>query len=158
MYICICIYVRMYTCTRICVYIYVYIYIFVCSVVVYRLCPNKQHLDMMVSDFFCDQTRSIVYLGARMMYLLCICHAHVYAHVLAQQTCMLCHTADVSTVSHSRHVCCATQQTCLPCHQADMSAVSRSRIPNKVITLFWTSANSQETYRRDYSDIVDKLF
>ena len=44
-----------------------------------------------------------------------------------QQTCLLCHTADMSAVSHSRHVCCVTQQTCLLCHTADMSAVSHSR-------------------------------
>ena len=28
---------------------------------------------------------------------------------VAQQTCLLCDTADMSTVSHSRHVCCVTQ-------------------------------------------------
>ena len=45
---------------------------------------------------------------------------------VTQQTCLLCHSADMSAVSHSRHVCCVTQQTCLLCHTADMSAVSHS--------------------------------
>ena len=26
------------------------------------------------------------------------------------QTCLLCHTADMSAVLHSKHVCCVTQQ------------------------------------------------
>ena len=30
-----------------------------------------------------------------------------------QQTCLLSHAADMSVLSHSRHVCCVTQQTCL---------------------------------------------
>ena len=42
---------------------------------------------------------------------------------VTQQTSLLCHTADMSAVSHSRHVGCVTQQTCLPCHTTDMSAV-----------------------------------
>ena len=33
------------------------------------------------------------------------------------------HTADMSAVSHARHVCCVTQQTCLLCDTASMSAV-----------------------------------
>ena len=39
----------------------------------------------------------------------------------------LCHTADMSAVSRSKHLCCVKQQTCLPCHTADTSAVSHSR-------------------------------
>ena len=39
---------------------------------------------------------------------------------------LLCHTADMSAVSHGRHACCVTQQTRLLCHTADMSAVSHS--------------------------------
>ena len=46
---------------------------------------------------------------------------------VTQQTCQLCHTADVSAVSQSRRVCCVTQQTCLLCHTVNMSAVSRNR-------------------------------
>ena len=42
---------------------------------------------------------------------------------MRQQTCLMCDTADMSAVSHSRNVCCATQQTCLLCHTADMSAM-----------------------------------
>ena len=51
----------------------------------------------------------------------------MYIHVrrVTQQTCLPCRTADMSAVSHSRHVCCVAQQTCLLCHTADMSAVSR---------------------------------
>ena len=30
---------------------------------------------------------------------------------LTQQTCLLCHTADISVASHSRHVCCVTSFT-----------------------------------------------
>ena len=32
-----------------------------------------------------------------------------------------------SAVKHSRHVCCLTHQTCLLCDTADISAVSHSR-------------------------------
>ena len=46
---------------------------------------------------------------------------------VTQQTCLLCHTAEMSAVSHSRDVCCVTQQSCLLCHAADMSAASHSR-------------------------------
>ena len=45
----------------------------------------------------------------------------------AQQTCLLCHMADMSAVPHSRRVCCVTQETCLLCDTADMSAVRYSR-------------------------------
>ena len=63
-------------------------------------------------------------------------HARMHAcmHVLCRhvsgatrQTCLLCHTTDVSAVPHSKHVCCVTQQRCLLCRTADMSAVSHSR-------------------------------
>ena len=49
---------------------------------------------------------------------------------------LLCLTADMSAVSHSRHVCCVTQRACLLCDTADivccvtqqtLSAVSHSR-------------------------------
>ena len=40
-----------------------------------------------------------------------------------QQTCLLCDTADMSVVGHSRNVCCVTWQTCLLRNIADMSAV-----------------------------------
>ena len=33
------------------------------------------------------------------------------------------HTVDMSVVAHSRHVCPLTQQTCRVCHAADVSAV-----------------------------------
>ena len=46
---------------------------------------------------------------------------------VTQQTCLRRHTADMSAVSHSRHVCWVTQQTCLLCHTANMSAMSHSR-------------------------------
>ena len=46
---------------------------------------------------------------------------------VTQQTCLLCHTADMSALSRSRHVCWVTQLTYLLCHAADVSAVSRSR-------------------------------
>ena len=39
------------------------------------------------------------------------------------QTCALCHTADMSAVPHSRHACCFTQQTYRLCHTGDMSAL-----------------------------------
>ena len=42
------------------------------------------------------------------------------------QTCLLCHTADMSAASHRRHIYCVTQQTCLLCRTAEMSAVSRN--------------------------------
>ena len=34
----------------------------------------------------------------------------------------LCLTAEVSTVSHSKHACCVTPQTCLLSHAADINA------------------------------------
>ena len=40
---------------------------------------------------------------------------------------MLCRTADMSAVSHSKHVSCVTQLTCLPCDTADMSVVWHNR-------------------------------
>ena len=46
---------------------------------------------------------------------------------VTQQTCLLCDTADMSAVPHSKHVCRVTQQTCLLCHTADRSAVRHSR-------------------------------
>ena len=51
---------------------------------------------------------------------------------VTQQIYPLRHTEDVSAVvSRNRQVCCVTQQTCLLCHTADipchMSAVSHSR-------------------------------
>ena len=60
-----------------------------------------------------------------------------------EQTCLLCHTADMSAASHSRHVCCVTQQTCLLCHAADMLAVSHSRIPQQSHHFFGLSATSR---------------
>ena len=52
-----------------------------------------------------------------------------------KEHCLSCHTADMSAVSHDRHVYCGTQQICLVCdtgpcllgHTADMFAVPRSR-------------------------------
>ena len=54
---------------------------------------------------------------------------------VTQQTCLLCRTADMSAVSHSRHVrwshsrhvCCAAQHACLLCHTAGTSVTSHSR-------------------------------
>ena len=43
------------------------------------------------------------------------------------QTRLLCHTAGMSSASANRHACCVPQQTCLPCHTAHMSVVSHSR-------------------------------
>ena len=54
-----------------------------------------------------------------------------------QQTCLLCHTADMSAVCHSRHVCCATQQTRLLYHTADMSAVSQCWVLLKEVSTFF---------------------
>ena len=54
----------------------------------------------------------------------------MYKHMVCcvtRQTCLLCHTSDMSAVSQSRHVCHVTQQTCLLCHTADKSAASHSR-------------------------------
>ena len=44
-----------------------------------------------------------------------------------QHTCLLCHTADMSALPDSRHVCYVTQQTVLLGYKADMSDVSHSR-------------------------------
>ena len=41
---------------------------------------------------------------------------------VTQQTCVLCHTAAMSTVLHGRHVCCVRQQTFPSCPTADISA------------------------------------
>ena len=41
---------------------------------------------------------------------------NMFAFTLALQTCLLCHTADMSVVSRSQHVCCVTQQTCHVSH------------------------------------------
>ena len=49
----------------------------------------------------------------------------------AQQTCLLCDTADMFGVRNSRHVRCVAQQGCLPCHAAD-SSVAR---PSSHVTL-----------------------
>ena len=46
---------------------------------------------------------------------------------VTQQPRLLCFTADLSGVSHSRHVCCVRQQKFLLCHTADKPAVSHSR-------------------------------
>ena len=46
-----------------------------------------------------------------------------FVDAVDMQTCLQCDTADMSAVSHGRHVCCVKQQTCLLCHTADMSAV-----------------------------------
>ena len=65
-------------------------------------------------------------------------HACIHSRTVcsvSQQKCQLCQTADMSAVSHSRHVCCLTQQafccmthqTCFLCHTADMSAEPHSR-------------------------------
>ena len=40
---------------------------------------------------------------------------------------LLCHTAGISAVAYSRHVCCVAQQTRLLCDTADMSAAPHSR-------------------------------
>ena len=50
-----------------------------------------------------------------------------HACCVTQQTCLLCHAADMSAVSRSRHVCCVTRQTFLLCRTADTSAVPHSR-------------------------------
>ena len=44
-----------------------------------------------------------------------------------QQTCLLSHTAGTSAVLHTRHGCCVTEQTCLLWHTVDLSAVSCSQ-------------------------------
>ena len=67
---------------------------------------------------------------------LCNCSAshvswmsHITCHVLcdddcgrdfdcSNRLCLLRDTADMSAVSHSRHVCCAAQETCMLCHIA----------------------------------------
>ena len=46
---------------------------------------------------------------------------HMFA--VTQLTFLLCDTAGVSAVRHSRHVNCVTQKTRLLCNIADMSAV-----------------------------------
>ena len=71
-----------------------------------------------------------------------LCHAADIAalsrskHVccVTQQTRLMCHTANMSAMSHSRHVCCVTQQTCLLQHTADMSLCHTAESSNKVIT------------------------
>ena len=45
---------------------------------------------------------------------------------VALRWCLLCHTANVSGVPHSRHVCCVTWQTWRLCHSANMSDVSQA--------------------------------
>ena len=56
-----------------------------------------------------------------------LCHTADISAFLRSRHCLLCRTADVSAVSHRRHVCCVKQQTCLLCDTADMSAASHSR-------------------------------
>ena len=58
---------------------------------------------------------------------LCVGSHSRHVCCVAQQTCLLCHTAEISASPHSRHVCvcCVTQQTALLCHTADMTAVSQ---------------------------------
>ena len=61
------------------------------------------------------RTKEITFLGA--------------SSCVTQQTCLLCHTANMSAVSHSMTCLlyqAATQQSCLLCRTADMSVVSRS--------------------------------
>ena len=69
-----------------------------------------------------------------------------------QQTCLLCQTADMSAVSHSRQACCVTQHACLLCPTADASAASHSRLVccvrrlKEEFTFFPASTNSQGTW------------
>ena len=42
-----------------------------------------------------------------------------------RRKCLLCDTADMSDVAHSKEVCCVILQTCLLRHTVDMSAVSQ---------------------------------
>ena len=53
--------------------------------------------------------------------------AKPWSCVASRGACLLCHAADMSTVSHSRDVCCVTQQTRLLRHTADTSAASHIR-------------------------------
>ena len=52
-----------------------------------------------------------------------VSHSRRVRGVTQQQTCLPCHTADMSAVKHSRHVCYVT----LLCGTADMSSVSQSK-------------------------------
>ena len=70
------------------------------------------------------------------------------------QACLLCLTADISALTHSRHVCHVTQQTCLLCEIADMSAVSHSRhvcCVTQQTCLLCGKANSLLCYAGDMS-------
>ena len=52
---------------------------------------------------------------------------------MIQQTCLLCDTADMSAVSHSRHVCCATRQACLLCRttESPQNKQSHNNLPRR---------------------------
>ena len=54
-----------------------------------------------------------------------------------QHPCLLCDTADVYAVSHSRHVCRVTQKPSLLSGTADMSAVWQRPIPQRPDAIPW---------------------
>ena len=66
-----------------------------------------------------------------------------HVHWVTHQTCLLCDIADMSAASHSKHVCGVTKQTWLLCHTSSMSAVRQSRHVCCV-----TEAGSPETRRK----------
>ena len=55
--------------------------------------------------------------------------------IITSYSFQLCDTADRSALWYSKHVCCVIQQTCLLCHTADMSAVRHSRVTQQTCLL-----------------------
>ena len=92
------------------IYIYIYICIYIYTAASHKfVVPKRTPPPRMTPD---DTAWAI--------------HGSPRVHI-RQQTCLLCHTADMSAVGRSRHVCFVRKHTCLLCDTADRSAVSHSR-------------------------------
>ena len=103
------IYMHVYLCIQVCVFVYIYMYDRVSF-----LCDQTSCNDQLHITFWALPIAYVMYLSRT-----CTCKLLLFSS--------LCHTADMSVVSHSRHVCCVAQQELALCHTAGMSAVSNSR-------------------------------
>ena len=98
-------------------YINIYIYIYMCTGLDLRLYSDK---GILVESQTADMSAV-----SHTRHCCCVTSRHVCC--VTQQTCLICHIADMSAVSHNRQVFFVTQQTCLLCHTADITAASHSR-------------------------------
>ena len=114
--------------------------------------PGLRHKTKVLHDLSCvcavvdNSVMGIPPLPRRKTMFLCRKHGE-HVCCVRQQTCLLCHTADVSAVSHSGHVCCVTEQTCLLCHAAES--------PATVIT-FCSAFHEQPRYSSNQSSYLNE--